>query len=100
MDGEESICCVTGKPSKYVLRFQNHLESSNISFVAGNHTLSAQLRLSFDIDGISGSVLNPSIDPAVHRTRHPVGCKFATKNKNRELEMFYASKTTYNRLGA
>ena len=45
--------CVTGKPSKYVLRFQNHLESSCIiSFLAGNHTLSAQLRLSFDIDGI------------------------------------------------
>ena len=87
-----------------VLRFQNHLQSScSMSFVARNHRLSAQFRLSFEIhvDGklrLSseinricdfGSYGINSLDLVFYRlhwaNRHLIGCKFASKNKNREL---------------
>ena len=41
------------RPFGDALRFQNHLQSScSMSFVAINHSLSAQFRLSFEISGI------------------------------------------------
>ena len=76
------------RPFGDALRSQNHLQSScSMSFVAINHKLSAQFRLSFKISGIYDfgreSITCP---PWVHRANWLlIRCKFASKNKNREL---------------
>ena len=76
------------RPFGDVLRFQNLMQSScNMSFVARNHKIYAQLGLSFEIDRICDfryRIHHLTYRGSLGQLASDWG-KFASKNKNREL---------------